>query len=103
MQFRVDRSMSDKEALYRVRQVNKQDPYSIVILDGGILDSSGIGVVKELRAALGEKPLIVLSGYDASSLGVTVRSAGINALCTNPISAAGLKRAVLNALGDRKN
>lgn len=102
MQFRVDRSMSDKEALYRVRQVNKQDPYSIVILDGGILDSSGIGVVKELRAALGEKPLIVLSGYDASSLGATVRSAGINALCTKPISAAGLKRAVLNALGDRK-
>lgn len=102
LNLRVDRSMSGKEAIFRVQQVNMQnDPYSVAILDGGILDKSGLDIVKELRSELAEEAVIVLTGYDLSELEEKTKSAGVNAFCAKPIFASGLKRAILAALRDR--
>lgn len=101
MNLRVDTSMSDKEALFRVEQVKMQkDPYSVVILDGGILGKCGTDFVKELRSGLGKEAVVVLTGYDRSELEEETRKAGVNAFCSKPICASGLKRAFLSALQD---
>ena len=87
------------DAIAAVRQ-HKPD---VVLLDLSLPDSSGLGTVQAMRAALPDAPIIVLTGLDDNALAVAALEAGAqDYLVKGRFDHDALERAVRHALVRQK-
>jgi len=85
--MRAEWTLSGKEAILRSRQsINRNDHYSVYIIDWLLPDMNGIEVARRIRQEAKEDvPIIVLTAYDWSDIEEEAKNAGITTLCSKPI------------------
>ena len=77
--MRAEWTLSGKEAILRSRQsINRNDHYSVYIIDWLLPDMNGIEVARRIRQEAKEDvPIIVLTAYDWSDIEEEAKNAGI--------------------------
>ncbi len=85
--MRSDWTTSGKEALLRAKLAMEQnDEFSAYVLDWLMPDMNGIELVRRLRRIIGEdKPIIILTAYDWTSIEDEAKEAGVTAFCSKPL------------------
>jgi DNA-binding response OmpR family regulator len=71
----------------------------LVITDLSLPDSSGIEIVRHVRAKSASTPIIVMSGHHTPELNNAAHAAGANISLLKPVSIAELRRVIVEALG----
>jgi DNA-binding response OmpR family regulator len=80
-----------------IRIIDEESP-DLVLTDLSLPDSSGIEVVRHVRAKSKATPIIVMSGHNTPELYDEARAAGANLSLLKPISIAELRRVISEAL-----
>ncbi len=75
------------------------EPFSIVLADLGLPDAQGLDTFRRLRAAAGDAPIVVLSGFDDVQMGAeAVREGAQDYLVKGTIDSPALERALRYAI-----
>ena len=76
-----------REAVLHARQAHELgDDYHAYIVDWFLPDLSGLEVVRQIRAIVGEDaPIIIVTAYDWRAFEEEAREAGVTAFCNKPI------------------
>lgn len=95
--------MHGKEAVLRAKQaVEIGDEFYVYIIDWLLPDLSGIEVVKQIRAIIGDTtPIIIITAYDWSGIEDEAREAGVTAFCTKPIFVSDLRDTLFSVIGKK--
>ena len=98
--LRAEWTMSGREAVLRTRQaVNRDDSYSVYIIDWLLPDMNGVEVARRIRKETGEDvPIIVLTAYDWSDIEEEARQAGVTGFCSKPLFQSELRRCLLSVV-----
>ena len=98
--MRSEWTMHGREAVLRARQAREmEDEFYAYIIDWVLPDLSGVEVVKQLRAAIGdETPIIILSAYDWRDIEEEAKEAGVTAFCSKPIFISELRDTMASLL-----
>ncbi len=85
--MRAEWTLSGKEALLRTHQaVNREDIYTVYVIDWMLPDMNGIEVTRRIRKEMGDEvPIILLTAYDWSDIEDEAKEAGISAFCSKPL------------------
>ncbi len=88
-----------KEAVLHARQAHEMgDAYHAYIIDWFLPDLSGLEVVRQIRAIVGdEAPIIIVTAYDWTAFEEEARAAGVNAFCNKPIFLSELRDILISA------
>ena len=98
--MRAEWSMRGQEAVLRARQaVEMGDEFYTYIIDWALPDLSGLEVVRQVRAIVGERvPIIILTAYDWTAFEEEALKAGVTAFCNKPIFISELRDVLMTAL-----
>lgn len=90
-----------KEAVLHARQAYELgDEYHVYIIDWYLPDLSGLEVVRQIRAIVGDSaPIIVVTAYDWTAFEEEAREAGVTAFCNKPIFLSELRDILIHATG----
>ncbi|WP_297670245.1 amino acid permease [uncultured Desulfovibrio sp.] len=105
MGVRAEWTMSGKEALLRhANAKNRNDPFTLCIIDWKMPDMSGVHVAREITAAAGATPpaMVLVTAYDWLNIRDEAAAAGVRAFCNKPVFASELRAAILAALGGQE-
>ena len=80
-----------------IRMIDAESP-DLVITDLSLPDTSGIAIVRHVRAKSRATPIIVMSGHNTPELNEAARAAGANISLLKPVSIADLRRVIGEAL-----
>ncbi len=85
--MRPDWVLHGKEAVLHAKQAHELgDSYHAYIIDWFMPDLSGLEVVRQIRAIIGdETPIIIVTAYDWTDFEDEARKAGVTAFCNKPI------------------
>ena len=99
--MRAEWTMHGREAVLRARQaVEMGDEFYAYIVDWALPDLSGLEVVRQVRAVVGEHvPIIILTAYDWTAFEEEAKQAGVTAFCNKPIFLSELRDTLVSALG----
>ncbi len=99
--MRAEWTMHGKEAVLRAKQaVEMGDEFYTYIIDWALPDLSGLEVVRQVRAIVGEHvPIIILTAYDWTAFEDEAIKAGVTAFCNKPIFISELRDVLVSALG----
>ena len=99
--MRAEWTMHGQEAVLRARQaVEMGDEFYAYIIDWALPDLSGLEVVRQVRAIVGEHvPIIILTAYDWTAFEEEAVKAGVTAFCNKPIFISELRDVLVSALG----
>ncbi len=88
-----------KEAVLHARQAHEMgDAYHAYIIDWFLPDLSGLEVVRQIRAIVGDDaPIIIVTAYDWTAFEEEARAAGVNAFCNKPIFLSELRDILISA------
>ncbi len=102
--MRAEWTMHGKEAVLRARQaVEMGDEFYAYIIDWALPDLSGLEVVRQIRAIVGQHvPIIILTAYDWTAIEEEARRAGVTAFCNKPIFVSELRDTLVNAMNGRE-
>lgn len=91
-----------KEAVLHAKQAYELgDEYHAYIIDWLLPDLSGLEVVRQIRAIVGDStPIIIVTAYDWTGFEEEAREAGVTAFCNKPIFLSELRDILLAATGD---
>ncbi len=95
MGFRVETADSGESALELVRgAADRGDPFSAAFLDWKMPGLDGVETAKELRGLPGIAPpkVVLLTGFDTSDIGDSIRSAHIDRVMSKPVTPTDLLR-----------
>ncbi len=92
---------SGKEAVVRAKYAKERNnSFSVYIIDLLIPDLNGIEVVRRIRKEIGnEVPIVILTAYDWSDIEVEARAAGVTAFCAKPLFMSELLEALRHTNG----
>ena len=92
--MRPEWTSSGREAVVRTQYAcDRNDPFSVYIIDWLMPDVNGIETVRRIRRIIGEqKPIIVLTSYDWEDVEAEAREAGVTAFCSKPIFMSELRK-----------
>jgi|SRR5208282_6771418 len=80
-----------------IRMIDAEFP-DLLITDLSLPDTSGIEIVRHVRAKSPSTPIIVMSGHNTPELHEAARAAGANMSLLKPVSIAELRRVIGEAL-----
>lgn len=85
--MRPDWTTSGRESVMRAKEACEQaDEFKVFIIDWLMPDMSGIAVVRNIRAVIGDStPIIILTAYDWSDIEAEAREAGVTAFVSKPL------------------
>ena len=88
-----------KEAVLHARQAYELgDEYHAYIIDWFLPDLSGLEVVRQIRAIVGDSaPIIIVTAYDWTAFEEEARNAGATAFCNKPVFLSELRDVLLAA------
>ena len=91
--------MHGKEAVLHARQAYELgDEYHAYIIDWFLPDLSGLEVVRQVRAIVGDSaPIIIVTAYDWTAFEEEARNAGATAFCNKPVFLSELRDVLLSA------
>ena len=91
--------MHGKEAVLHARQAYELgDEYHAYIIDWFLPDLSGLEVVRQIRAIVGDSaPIIIVTAYDWTAFEEEARNAGATAFCNKPVFLSELRDVLLAA------
>ena len=98
--MRAEWSMHGQEAVLRARQaVEMGDEFYAYIIDWALPDLSGLEVVRQIRALVGDHiPIIILTAYDWTAFEEEAIKAGVTAFCNKPIFISELRDVLASAI-----
>jgi DNA-binding response OmpR family regulator len=85
------------DAAEAIRIIDEESP-DVVITDLSLPDTSGIEIIRHVRAKSAVTPIIVMSGHNTPELNKAARAAGANLSLLKPISITELQRVITEAL-----
>ena len=94
-QYQVQTSQSVAGAL----QAIDQKPFDAYVMDYKLPDGSGLDVAERIRSKGSEAPIILMSGYDASSAASRAEKLHISDFLEKPFSRATICDAMKKAIG----
>ena len=99
--MRSEWTLYGKEAVLRARQAMEiGDPFYAYIIDWALPDLSGLEVVRQVRASVGDQvPIVILTAYDWSAFEDEARAAGVTAFCSKPLFLSELRDTLSAAIG----
>ena len=99
--MRSEWTLYGKEAVLRARQaVEIGDAFYAYIVDWALPDLSGLEVVRQIRACVGDTvPIVILTAYDWSAFEDEARAAGVTAFCSKPLFISELRDTLVTAIG----
>ena len=80
-----------------IQIIDAESP-DLVITDLSLPDTSGIEIVRHMRAKSKTTPIIVMSGHNTPELNEAAHAAGANISLLKPVSIAELRRVIAEAL-----
>jgi DNA-binding response OmpR family regulator len=80
-----------------IQTIDAESP-DLVITDLSLPDTSGIEIIRHVRAKSAHTPIIVMSGHNTPELNEAARAAGANVSLLKPVSIAVLRRVIGEAL-----
>ncbi len=88
-----------KEAVLHARQAYEMgDEYHAYIVDWLLPDLSGLEVVRQIRAIVGDSiPIIIVTAYDWTAFEDEARQVGVTAFCNKPIFLSELRDVLVSA------
>ena len=88
-----------REAVLHAKQAHELgDDYHAYIVDWFLPDLSGLEVVRQIRAIVGEDtPIIIVTAYDWRAFEEEARAAGVTAFCNKPIFFSELRSVLMAA------
>ena len=91
-----------KEAVLHAKQAFELgDEYHAYIVDWFLPDLSGLEVVRQIRAIVGENiPIIIVTAYDWTAFEEEARAVGVTAFCNKPIFLSELRDILIAATTD---
>ena len=98
--MRAEWTMHGREAVLRAKQaVEMGDEFYAYIIDWALPDLSGLEVVRQVRAIVGDHvPIIILTAYDWTAFEDEAKQAGVTAFCNKPIFISELRDVLNSAL-----
>ncbi len=98
--MRAEWTMHGKEAVLRAKQaVEMGDEFYAYIIDWALPDLSGLEVVRQVRAIVGEHiPIVILTAYDWTAFEEEAKEAGVTAFVNKPIFLSELRDTLVSAL-----
>ena len=86
-----------KEAAIRAGYAaDRNDEFSVYLIDWIIPDLGGIEVVRRIREIVGnEKPIIIMSAYDWTEIETEARAAGVTGFCSKPLFMSELRQTLV--------
>ena len=97
-QYQVQTSQSVADALRAI----EQKPFDAYVLDYKLADGSGLDVAERIRSKGSEAPIILISGYDASSVASRAEKLRIFDFLEKPFSREIICKALGKAIGSPK-
>ncbi|MCH5185939.1 MAG: response regulator [Oscillospiraceae bacterium] len=100
--MRAEWVMHGKEAVLHAKQAHELgDDYNAYIIDWFMPDLSGLEVVRQIRAIVGDDtPIIIVTAYDWTDFEDEARAAGVTAFCNKPIFLSVLRDILVSATTD---
>ena len=100
--MRPDWTLSGKEAILRTKQsLNRNEKYSVYIIDWLLPDMNGIEVIRRIRKEVGDDvPVIVLTAYDWADIEEEAKEVGVTAFCEKPLFISELSGCLRAAVSD---
>ena len=98
--MRSEWTMHGKEAVLHAKQaIEMGDEFYAYIIDWILPDLSGIEVVRQIRAVIGDDtPIIIITAYDWSAIEEEARKAGVTAFCNKPIFISELRNTLVSVI-----
>ncbi len=98
--MRAEWTLHGREAVLRARQaVEMGDRFYAYIIDWALPDLSGLEVVRQVRACVGDQvPIIIVTAYDWSAFEDEAREVGVTAFCSKPIFLSELRDTLVSVL-----
>ena len=93
-----DRCIGAFDATEAIQIIDAESP-DLVITDLSLPDSSGIEIIRHMRAKSATTPIIVMSGHNTPELYEAAREAGATLSLLKPVSIVELRRVIGEALG----
>jgi DNA-binding NtrC family response regulator len=93
--YQIQLSQSVADALGAI----EQKPFDVYILDYKLLDGNGLDVAERIRSKGSDAPIILISGYDPSLVGLRAEKLRILDIIEKPFSRATICSAVKKAIG----
>jgi DNA-binding NtrC family response regulator len=97
-QYQVQISQSVADAL----RVIEQRPFDAYVMDYKLPDGSGLDVAKRIRSKGSEAPIILISGYDPTSVDSRAEKYGIFDIIQKPFSREMICNTMKKAIGSPK-
>ena len=97
-QYSVQTSQSVADAFRAI----EQKPFDAYVLDYKLPDGSGLDVAERIRSQGNEAPIILISGYDVSSVASSAEKYRILDFFPKPFSREMIRNAVKKAIGSSK-
>jgi DNA-binding NtrC family response regulator len=94
-QYQVQTSQSVADALGAI----EQKPFDVYVMDYKLPDGSGLDVAERIRSKGGAAPIILMSGYDRSTVGLRAEKLCITDFLEKPFSREVICTAVKKAIG----
>ena len=97
-QYKFETSQSVADALVAI----EQKPFDVFVIDYKLPDGSGLDVAERIRSQGNEAPIILISGYDISSVALRAEKLGISDFLQKPFSRETICALVKKAIGSSK-
>ena|ERR1700730_5019842 len=106
----VHRMLSDEEYTVQICQsvtdalgVIEQKAFDAFVIDYKLPDGSGLDVAERIRSKGSKAPIILISGYDSSSVALRAEKFSISEFLEKPFSRATICEAVKKAIASSKS
>ncbi len=101
LDMKAEYVLSGEEAVVRVSTAHqKEEDFSVVILDWKMPGKDGIETAREIRKVVGDEiPIIILSAYDWTDIEQEATLAGVNAFIEKPLFKSRLTHVLKEVLG----
>jgi DNA-binding NtrC family response regulator len=97
-QYKFETSQSVADALVAI----EQKPFDVFVIDYKLPDGNGLDVAERIRSQGNEAPIILISGYDTSSVALRAEKLGISDFLQKPFSRETICALVKKAIGSSK-
>jgi len=91
------RCIAALDASEAIQLIDAESP-DLVITDLSLPDTSGIEIIRHIRAKSQTTPVIVMSGHNTPELNEAAKAAGANLSLLKPVSIIALQRVIAEAL-----
>jgi two-component system response regulator HydG len=94
-QYNIQISQSVADALAAI----EKSPFDVYVMDYKLPDGSGLDIAERIRSKWGTVPIILISGYDPTSVALRAEKLSIDEFLEKPFSRDAIRKAVEKAIG----